>query len=114
MSAFHIACLNQYIEGIVIFHKHRVTVDTLNEEGNTALQVALGRGHIDVARKLVELRASVSYDELAIVRGYRQKHRSDEAIVKQMTELLAARKKKEAEEYVYDTDTESTSEAEEK
>ena len=119
-NAFHMACFNQFLEGIDVFssekidkksERRKVNIDFPDGKGKTPLQVALGCGHVDVARKLVQLGASVDYDELQIVRKFRQKSGSDEGIVKQMTELLANRKKEEAEKYVYDTDSEVADDA---
>lgn len=118
-SAFHMACLNQYVVGIEILagkkgqkkregtKKSAVNIDLSNGNGCTALQVALSSGHVDVAQTLVGLGAQVEYEELGLVRKFRQEHGKEKGeVVQALAELLGNRKKEEAEKYIYDTDPE--------
>jgi hypothetical protein len=121
-NAFHMVCFNQFMEGIDVLtsgktgkknERRKVNIDLLNGKGKTSLQVALMNGHVEVATKLVALGSPVGDEEVLMVRNLRREKGQNDPTVESLAELLSDAKKKTILNDIYDTDTESVSDAEE-
>ncbi|KAI7856626.1 ankyrin repeat-containing domain protein [Circinella umbellata] len=59
-TLLHFAAINNFAEGVEELLRHEAPVDAKNNRGLSPLAIAIGMGHMDVVRKLIEGKADVN------------------------------------------------------